>query len=130
MSKNYFINGKIITVIVDSNIYSKDSIIKCLYWYSNKFLVEISTTEDHKYKIELELINDSVSSSELDSYLNKLNQDLIDFNLRDIVTKETQNIRDLLVAKAFSHGEFDESPPGIILDPVEINKATNGDIKQ
>jgi hypothetical protein len=34
------------------------------------------------------------------------------------VTKETQNVRDLLIAKAFSNGEFDELPPGDVSDPV------------
>jgi hypothetical protein len=46
---------------------------------------------------------------------------LIDFSLRDIVTKETQNIRDLLIAKAFSNGEFDEEPTGDASDPVGFN---------
>jgi hypothetical protein len=59
--------------------------------------------------------------AELDLYLQKLERDIIDFNLRDIVTKETQNIRDLLIAKAFSNGEFDELPPGEITDPVGYN---------
>jgi hypothetical protein len=51
----------------------------------------------------------------------KLERDLVDFNLRDIVTKETQNVRDLLIAKAFSNGEFDELPPGDVSDPVGFN---------
>jgi hypothetical protein len=51
-------------------------------------------------------------------YLQKLERDLVDFNVRDIVTKETQNVRDLLIAKAFSNGEYDELPPGEISDPV------------
>ena len=38
----------------------------------------------------------------------KLNQDLIDYNLRDIVKNETTTIRELIIAKAFSHGEYDE----------------------
>jgi His-Xaa-Ser system protein HxsD len=58
---------------------------------------------------------------QLEELLQKLERDLIDFNLRDIVTKETKNIRDLLTAKAFSNGEFDELPPGEISDPVGFN---------
>jgi hypothetical protein len=30
-------------------------------------------------------------------------------------------VRDLLIAKAFSNGEFDELPPGDVSDPVGFN---------
>jgi hypothetical protein len=62
-----------------------------------------------------------LSQEQLEILLQKLERDLIDFNLRDIVTKETKNIRDLLTAKAFSNGEFDELPPGELSDPVGFN---------
>ena len=63
----------------------------------------------------------SPNEQETTRRLQKLERDLIDFNLRDIVTKETKNIRDLLTAKAFSNGEFDELPPGELSDPVGFN---------
>ena len=59
-----------------------------------------------------------MTPEDLQLYQQKLTRDLIDFNLRDIVTKETQNVRDLLIAKAFSHGEFDEVQVGEVSDPV------------
>jgi hypothetical protein len=45
-------------------------------------------------------------------------RDLIDFSLRETINRETTNIRELLIAKAFSNGEYDEIPPGEISDPV------------
>ncbi len=60
---------------------------------------------------------------DLNKYLQKLERDLIDFNLRDIITKETQNIRDLLIAKAFSHFNTEETPPGEYSDPSWENKS-------
>jgi His-Xaa-Ser system protein HxsD len=60
----------------------------------------------------------TLKKKNLELYQQKLERDLIDFNLRDIVTKETQNVRDLLIAKAFSNGEFDEEPRGEVSDPV------------
>ena len=66
-----------------------------------------------------------MKEDELDLYLQKLERDLIDFQLRDTITKETQNVRDLLVAKAFSNGEFDEEPPGEVSDPVGFNPNLN-----
>jgi len=110
------VEGGYITVLLDSSLYSKDAIFKCLYWFGDKFHTEISVV-DSKYKITLKPLEDN-STTDLDLYLAKLERDLIDFNLRDIVTKETKNIRDLLIAKAFSSGEFDEQVPGEVSDPV------------
>jgi His-Xaa-Ser system protein HxsD len=69
----------------------------------------------------LKLNSSNTIDANLEDVLLKLERDLLDFNLRDIVTKETKNIRDILIAKAFSHGEFDELPPGEISDPVGFN---------
>lgn len=102
---------------LDSNLYSKDVIFKCVYWYSNEFNINISMIENSIYFLELEP-KQEISEEKYTTTINKLNQDLIDFNLRDIITKETQNLRDLLVAKAFSNGEYDEEPPGEYSDPV------------
>lgn len=111
MKKNKVIGDKII-IELDSNVFSKDGIIKCLYWYTNKFRTSIRLN-GNCYEIELIPKNDNeVDESELKKYLIKLEQDLVDFNLRDIVSKETKTIRELLIAKAFSNGEYKEKPPG------------------
>jgi His-Xaa-Ser system protein HxsD len=115
--KNHITEREII-VYADMAIYSKDAIFKCMYWYGDKFSVNISV-EEESYKIILTPHeNADIKLTDFRLYLEKLERDIIDFNLRDIVTKETKNIRDLLVAKAFSNGEFDELPPGEITDPV------------
>jgi His-Xaa-Ser system protein HxsD len=125
---NQIIDNEIVVYANDS-LYSKDSIFKCLYWYSSDFHVNISLADSNTFKISLKpLTNENLSPIQLDNILHKLEKDLIDFNLRDIVTKETKNIRDLLTAKAFSNGEFDEEPPGQISDPVGFNiNDTNND---
>ncbi len=124
---NEIIDNEII-VYANDNLFSKESIFKCLYWYSNDFHVNISLADSNTFKISLKSVSeDNLSSIQLDNILHKLEKDLIDFNLRDIVTKETKNIRDLLTAKAFSNGEFDEDPPGQISDPVGFNVNDNYD---
>jgi len=111
-----------IIVFADASLYSKDSIFKCLYWYGDKFHTNISFADSSTYRISIKPMSSTqLSPNELERLLLKLERDLIDFNLRDIVTKETQNIRDLLIAKAFSNGEFDELPPGDASDPVGFN---------
>jgi His-Xaa-Ser system protein HxsD len=117
-----------IVVFVSLDFYSKDSITKCLYWYGGRFRVFLSMVNQTICQIELEPKEGGpLNSDEANVVMLKLEQDLLDFNLRDIVTKETKNIRDILTAKAFSNGEFDEVPPGEISDPVgfEIKPVQN-----
>jgi His-Xaa-Ser system protein HxsD len=114
-------SGEVI-VYADTSLYSKDSIFKCLYWYGDIYHTNVAIVNSNTYKISLKpMSEDPLSVEQLDRLLQKLERDLVDFNLRDIVTKETQNIRDLLIAKAFSSGEYDELPPGELSDPVGFN---------
>jgi His-Xaa-Ser system protein HxsD len=109
-------------VFVDATLFSKDAIFKCLYWYGDKFHTSVAFTDSNTYCISLNVLtNTSFNKEELELYCQKLERDLIDFQLRETIGKETKNIRDLLVAKAFSNGEFDETPPGDISDPVGFN---------
>ncbi len=125
--QNEIKNNEVI-VFADTSLYSKDSIFKCLYWYGDKFHTNVSFADSGTYRVSLKPIStNQLSNLELELLLQKLERDLVDFNLRDIVTKETQNVRDLLIAKAFSNGEFDEMPLGNVSDPVgfNINKVAN-----
>ena len=110
MSRNKFI------VNLNSKLYSKDALFKCIYWYSRDF--ECGVDIDGDYFIVSFISKLDIDDEALIKFKEKFASDIIDFNLRDIVAKETEIIRNLLVAKAFSHGEFDETPPGEISDPV------------
>jgi len=122
MSFQNRIEGNEIIVFADTSLYSKDSVFKCLYWYGDKYHTGVSFADSKTYQISLKPMSDNpISAEQAEKILQKLERDLIDFNLRDIVTKETKNIRDLLTAKAFSNGEFDELPPGELSDPVGFN---------
>jgi His-Xaa-Ser system protein HxsD len=122
MSFQNRIEGNEIIVFAETSLYSKDSVFKCLYWYGDKYHTNVSLADSNTYKISLKPMSDNpLSGEQAEKLLQKLERDLVDFNLRDIVTKETKNIRDLLTAKAFSNGEFDELPPGELSDPVGFN---------
>lgn len=127
--RNNYIEEDSVTVFADRALYSKEAVFKCLYWYGNRFHTSVSLLDESTYLIQLKLlVGQQASATELELYLQKLERDLIDFNLRDIVTRETKNVRDLLIAKAFSNGEFDENPPGELSDPVgfAVNQMANG----
>jgi His-Xaa-Ser system protein HxsD len=99
-------------------VYSKNAIIKCIYWYSNGFSTNVEL-KDSNYNIELIPFNE-LTEAELEETKNKLKRDLLDYNLREIVKSETTTIRELIIAKAFSNGEFDEEPKGDLMDPLGI----------
>lgn len=116
MNLNNSIKDGQIAVFLDSRVYKQESILKCLYWYSDKFNTSVDLLEN-QYRVCLSP-NSQNQNINLEETYDKLLRDLLDYNLRQIVTNETKNIRDLLIAKAFSNGEFDETPPGEISDPV------------
>lgn len=116
------VKGDEILVFADTYLFSKEAVFKCLYWFGDKFHTSVSFADSKTYCISLKpLSSAAIKSDEYELYSQKLERDLIDFQLRETILRETQNIRDLLVAKAFSNGEFDEDPPGDISDPVGFN---------
>lgn len=101
--------------ILDKKIYDSNVIYKCFYWYTGDFNVDIAIKDDH-FCVTL---MPTIGVLDIDAIKSKVQRDLIDFNLRDIITKETQTIRELIVAKAFANYEFkSDNPTGEISDPV------------
>lgn len=111
------INGDCLEFYLDFNLFSKDAVFKCAYWYLNHYSVDIKLIDTQFYKVVLQP-KDKIDNLISEDKFVEIKNAFIDFNLRDIVSKETQNVRDLLTAKAFSNGEFDEEPPGSYTDPV------------
>lgn len=111
-------NGEIIFP-VDGTLFSYKTVLKCTYWFGDKFHINIQREGDQDYKVTLRpMPNAAIAAGDLPYYLQKLERDLVDFHLREIVSNETATVRELLVAKAFSNGEYDEVPPGDVSDPV------------
>lgn len=119
--ENQIGNGKII-FYANASIYSKKAILDCLYWKSSDYQINIDFIDNTHYKIQLvPNATEYATEESLSIQLKKLEQDLLDFQLREMITAETKHIRELLVAKAFSNGEFDEAPPGSITDKIGFN---------
>jgi His-Xaa-Ser system protein HxsD len=119
--KNYSKDGEIV-VFANAELHTREVIFKALYWYGDKFHTNVGLYNQNTYKIILSpLINTQISEIELDLYLSKLERDLIDFSLRQIINTETTTIRELLTAKAFANGDFEDEPTGEFSDPVGFN---------
>jgi His-Xaa-Ser system protein HxsD len=115
--KNNIKDGEI-NIFVNKSLYSIKVLYKVLYWYTDKFHVNVLDDEKN-YLIRISANEKSKFSDEdLNSILFKFERDLIDYNLREIINNETKTVKELLIAKAFSNGDYEETPPGDISDPV------------
>jgi His-Xaa-Ser system protein HxsD len=115
-------------VRIDSSLYSEDVVFKCFYWYGGAYTVDIAKGDDGgSLVVSLVPKNRSMTHEALDSLEAKVKQDLLDFKTRDIVSKETKVVRELLVAKAFAHSDqFDSPPPGRVGDPLGFDPGAYG----
>lgn len=113
-----YIENDLIVVHADKNVFSKEALLKAMYWYGDRFHIEIKDLSDH-FRICFQSIGDKkIEAKLLDDFLLKIRRDLVDFELRQIVRNETSLVQQLLVAKAFSNNSCKEDPPGSIADPV------------
>ena len=85
------------SISVDRKIYSDKCISNVVYWLSDKYTITRSLDGN------VETISASPDDKTFaDDFLRSLN----DFKLREIIEKETKDIRTILYAKAF--GDFDD----------------------
>ena len=110
------LNSELI-ISINKDLYSEDVLFKCFYWYGKDFSTDISLQEN-SYTVKLQPKDKVLSEDEWTSVVTKVKRDLVDFKLRDIVTKETKTIRELIVAKAFAYHETPIDPITEISDPV------------
>jgi His-Xaa-Ser system protein HxsD len=72
---------------------------------------------DHAFAVVLSARRPPLLGDDLTALISRVKRDLVDFRTRDIVARETQSIRELLVAKAFAPSdELDEPPLGSVAD--------------
>jgi His-Xaa-Ser system protein HxsD len=114
------ING-VLQFYIDGNIYNEKILFKCFYWYGNHFNVDISKSLENEYIITIEAKEKTKYETEWSSIIDKIKQDLIDYKLRDLVSTETQTIRELIIAKAFAYYQESSIPSSQVSDPVGFN---------
>ena len=80
--------------------FSSVAIKKAAYVYINKFSIDISIEND-KYLCRLNF-NESLSPAQQKYYLNEFKKEVLDQELRESIKKETEDVRNLILAHAFS----------------------------
>ncbi len=87
-------------VTFDSNVTSLTSIKKSAYRFIDKFSVEIAT-EEANYKCIINFSSD-FPEKERKNLKNEFLKEVLDQDLRELINKETEPIKNLILAHAFS----------------------------
>jgi His-Xaa-Ser system protein HxsD len=92
---------------LQKSIYNIETIRNTIYWFSDKYSI-LLTEDDLHFEINCANFNSEIENE----FLKSLN----DFSLRDQINRETKDIKDLVMSKAFypelikfkDIGEFDD----------------------
>lgn len=92
--------------IIDTKLYSKSVITKVFYWLSANFTISSRSDMDN-VSVEIDASHDSIV--DWDVLKKNISTMLNDFQMRELIEKETHDIRNILYIKAFSNlDKFDE----------------------
>lgn len=116
------------TIRLDSRVYSKEAILRTCHWLSDIAYIHLPDSPDAKFVVHVRLktISPSLanpSPAKIDDVIGEFCNSLLEFELRRQVEVETAPVRELILAKAFSEsGILEDEPPGVISDPVGMDK--------
>ena len=99
-------DGKFLNILIPQKLYSKEAILNFLYWKLDESTIHFSIFSDSEFKVSIDL--SSFSAQQLTDFKRTLSNELIDYELREIVNNQTKNVRELIIAKAFANGNLDD----------------------
>ena len=95
------------TIYLDPRIYSKEAVLKACYWATGIAYIQIPESPDNRLVIRIELQQKvptlaNPKPTTIQQFVKEFCNSLLDFELRRQVEVETAQVRQLIVAKAFS----------------------------
>ena len=85
--------------VVNPSIYSKEALLETCYRLSENYSVVLDKYAPNEAEV---LISNYDSDEQLKVIISEFNRELVDQQLRHQISKETLNIKTLIVAEAFS----------------------------
>jgi His-Xaa-Ser system protein HxsD len=115
------LQGNTALIQVDHGLVSVEALLKTCYWFSKDFVCDVSHDNAERSTVRLKpKPSCEISLSEAQE---QFMTHALDFALRERVTAKTSDIRDLLLAKAFSEsGVLEDQPQGVFGDSFEEAK--------
>jgi His-Xaa-Ser system protein HxsD len=96
------------SINIDREIYDDSIISKAVYWHTENFIIERIANANLE-TVTFQPKKNELSETEKESVLQKFNQDLNDYKLRQIIEQETKDIRTILYIKVFANNDdFEE----------------------
>ena len=106
---------------VSCSLVSMEALLKTCYWFSGAFVCDVSDDGNNESIVSLKPKADSQESPQ--DVRERFTTQAMDFAIRERVALKTADLRDLLLAKAFSEsGVLEEPPQGVFGDPIEEEK--------
>lgn len=96
------LKDKHITLDIDKNLYSKSTLLKACYKFTDSFYIFIESSDLSKYKIYFQLKDINLKIEDL---IGKFTNELLDQELRTTILSETQKVRDTIVTRALLSGQ-------------------------
>lgn len=91
----------------DNNVFPLDTIKKALYRFADRCSFDVELM-GQQIKVTLHVLN-NLPEQAIDDLCFKIRNEVLDQDLRDTISKETVNIRTLILANAFSNTGLIES---------------------
>ena len=113
--------GEGIVISLSPGLISGEALLKTCYWFSRDFTCEVVGQDGAAAKV---LISPKPGCRiPLDGVRDRFVEMAMDFALRERITAQTSEVRDLLLAKAFSEsGVLEDAPEGVFGDAIEESK--------
>ena len=89
-----------VLLIFDASVYSSDAIKKAAYRSIAKFAVNVAK-EGNEIKCSL-TFKESATEPQIKTYLDEFKKEVLDQDLRESIKKETEGVRNLILAHTFS----------------------------
>jgi His-Xaa-Ser system protein HxsD len=110
-----------VSVPINHALISTEALLKTCYWFSRDFTCDVQSVDPCHSVVHLRAKGQTVRT--LGDVRDQFMASAMDFALRERVTAKTADIRDLLLAKAFSEsGVLEEEPQGVFGDAIEESK--------
>jgi His-Xaa-Ser system protein HxsD len=120
-SKQDIAQDAFISVDISHDLISTEALLKTCYWFSRDFICDVQADGLGHSVVRLKAKGPPIGES--GSVRERFMASAMDFALRERVTAKTSDIRDLLLAKAFSEsGVLEEEPQGVFGDSIEESK--------
>jgi His-Xaa-Ser system protein HxsD len=114
-------DNSLMVVAFSDDFVSSEALLKACYWLSRDFECDVSRGSNGNFTVRLQpKPTCRMSPQEAREQITAL---AIDFTLREKVARQTAEVRELLLAKAFSEsGVLEDQPEGVFGDSVEEEK--------